>query len=155
MKEIIVFEGEALKLKLLILENSISFVEEYFKDSQTEIKSNNSHYNVPIEDIQRIKYSSSDETTKTKRNPVPFILAVMLLFVTIVLAATKLWVPMAITAVIAIIVFVVGFVSTSPEQRSTSQTLVIEGEEKTLYSKKVNLTEEKLLEIINSIRDKQ
>lgn len=79
----------------------------------------------------------------------------MLLFVTIVLAATKLWVTIAITAVIAIIVFVVGFVSTSSEQRSTSQTLVIEGEEKTLYSKKVNLTEEKFLEIINSIRDKQ
>lgn len=66
----------------------------------------------------------------------------MLLFVTIVLVATKLWVTMAITAVIAIIVFVVGFISTSSEQLTTSQTLVIEGEEK-------------LLEIINSIRDKQ
>lgn len=155
MKEITIFENNSLKLKLLILDNSVSFVEEYFKDSKTETKANINHYNVPIDDIQRIKYSSSNETTKAKSNPVLIILAVILLIATIIFAVTKLWIPMVMTAIITIVFFSIGFIGTSSEQHSSSQILVIEGEEKELYSKRVDISEDKLLEIINSIREKQ
>ncbi|MDE5547179.1 MAG: hypothetical protein K2M84_00605 [Anaeroplasmataceae bacterium] len=155
MKEIIVNSNGNICYKVIILDNSVSFVEEYSSDTDEKQQFKTNHFNVPIADIQRIKYTYAEETIKGKTKILPFVLAGILLLVGIILFCIKILIGGGICLAVALVLFLVGFLTRTSDENSASQTLIIESEDKVLYQKAVQLNNEKLFDIINSIREKQ
>lgn len=155
MKEIVVYATETSKYKVIIFENSVSFVEEYSSITNEKSRTQTNHCNVPIKEIHKIKYSHTEDTAESQTNILPFILAALSIIVAIVLFTLKIWIGGGIFTFVFIILLIWGFLAITPEETSDSQSLIIEGEDKTLYQKRVNLDNDKLLDIINSIREKQ
>ena len=155
MKEIIVNSNGNICYKVIILDNSVSFVEEYSSDTDEKQQFKTNHFNVPIADIQRIKYTYAEETIKGKTKILPFVLAGILLLVGIILFCIKILIGGGICLAVALVLFLVGFLTRTSDENSASQTLIIESEDKVLYQKAVQLNNEKFFDIINSIREKQ
>ncbi|MDE6660768.1 MAG: hypothetical protein K2J93_02955 [Anaeroplasmataceae bacterium] len=155
MKEIIVNSNGNICYKVIIFDNSVSFVEEYSEETSEKQQFKTNHFNVPIADIQRIKYTYAEETIKGNTKILPFIFTGLFVLAGIILFCVRIPIGGAVCLALALILFLVGFLTRTPDENSASQTLIIESEDKVLYQKAVQLNNEKLLDIINSIREKQ
>lgn len=155
MKEIIVNSSATSMYKIIILENSVSFVEEYSNTTNQGQRLQSNYCNIYISNIQNIKYTHAIETIRSKTKALPFVLSGVLFTVAIILLTLEIWIGGIASIFVAIIMIVVGLVTRKPEENSSTQSLIVEGKDKILYQKKVQLDNDKLYDIINSIREKQ